>query len=62
MAQPKSNHGQVNAASKQRHGSGVSKSMRRNSLRFQRWTCIASASHVSCDEALEGIGAKLSTA
>jgi hypothetical protein len=61
MAEPKSNHGQVNAASKQSHGCGVSKSMRRNSLRFHRWTCIASASHVSCDEALEGIGAKLST-
>ena len=62
MAEPKSNHGQVNSTSKQRHGRGVTKSMRCNSLRFQRRTCMARASCVSCDEPLEGIGAELSTA
>ena len=62
MAEPKSNYGQVNSSSKQRHGRGVAKSMRCDRLRFQRRTYLARASHVSCDEPLEGIGAELSTA
>ena len=62
MAEPKSNYGQVNSASKQRHGRGVAKRMWSNRLRPQRWTRLAGARYVSCDEPLEGIGAELSTA
>ncbi len=62
MTEPKRNHAQVNAASKERHGRSVTKCMRRNSLRYQRRTGMAGATYVSCDEALEGISAELSTA
>lgn len=62
MAEPESNDGKVNAASKQRHGCGVTKSMGCNSLGFQRRTGMARPSYVSCDEPLEGIGAELPTA
>ena len=62
MAEPKSNDGQVNAASKHRHGRAVTKSMGCNILCFQRRTYMARASYVSGDEPLESIGAELPTA
>ena len=62
VAEPKSDHRQVDSASQQRHGRGVPKGVRRNGLRAQRRTCVTRRCGVLCDESLESIGTESSTA
>jgi len=62
VAEPERDHRQIDATSKQRHGRGMPKRMRRNDPFSQRRTCIARGGDVARDEPLEGIGTESSTA
>ncbi len=62
VTKPKRDHRQIYAASKQRHGRGMPKRMRRDRLFSQRRTSVACRGDVARDEPLESIGTESSTA
>jgi len=59
MAEPQSNHGEINPGLHQLHGCGVAKDMRRDSFAGERWAAFFRGHNVLVHEILNGVSAHL---